>query len=244
MEHLHQLWITRIFNEHLAGPANWLLGSLHLAHNSARPWADWMTCEILVAAFVLVFFGIMRSRLSVDKPGTLQHTLELTYEFIHAQAEEAVGHDGPKYIAFFGTIFLFILFLNVIGLIPGFDSPTMYPMVPLGFALATLFFYNAVGIKEHGFGYVKQFMGPMLWLAPLMIPIEILSHLARPLSLTLRLFANMFAGEQVYLTFIMLTKLVIPAVFLCLHLFVSLLQAYIFMLLAMIYVGEAVSHEH
>jgi F-type H+-transporting ATPase subunit a len=244
MEHLHQLWITGIFNNHLAGPADWLLSSLGLAHDAARPWSDWMSCEILVAAFVLVFFGIMRSRLSVDRPGALQHTLELTYEFIHAQAEEAVGHDGPKYIAFFGTIFLFILLLNLIGLIPGFDSPTMYSMVPLGFAIATFIFYHSVGIKTHGFGYIKQFMGPMLWLAPLMLPIEIISHLARPLSLTLRLFANMFAGEQVFLTFIMLTKLVIPAIFIGLHLFVSLLQAYIFMLLAMIYVGGAVAHEH
>jgi F-type H+-transporting ATPase subunit a len=84
----------------------------------------------------------------------------------------------------------------------------------------------------------------MLWLAPLMLPIEIISHFARPLSLTVRLFANMFAGEQVYLTFISLTKLIIPAIFIGLHLFVSLLQAYIFTLLAMIYVGGAVSHEH
>jgi F-type H+-transporting ATPase subunit a len=244
MEELHQLWITRIFNDHLAGPADSVLNALGLAHNPARPWSDWMVCEILVVAFILVFFGIMRTRLSVDKPGALQHTLELTYEFIHAQAEEAAGHDGPKYISFFGTIFLFILFLNCIGLIPGFDSPTMYSMVPLGFAIATFIFYNAAGIKAHGFGYIKQFLGPMLWLAPLMLPIEIISHLARPLSLTLRLFANMFAGEQVYLTFIALTKLIIPAIFVGLHLFVSLLQAYIFMLLAMIYVGGAISHEH
>lgn len=240
----HQLWITRIFNDHLAGPANWLLGSLRLAHNSARPWSDWLVCEILVVAFVLVFFAWLRTRLSVDKPGGIQHVMELTYEFVYAQAEEAVGHDGPKYIAFFGTIFLFILFLNLIGLIPGFDSPTMYSMVPLGFAVATFIFYNSAGIKTHGFGYIKQFMGPMILLTPLMLPIEIFSHFARPLSLTLRLYANMFAGEQVYLTFIMLTKLVVPVVFIFLHLFVSLLQAYIFMLLAMVYVSGAVAHEH
>lgn len=203
-----------------------------------------MVCEILVVLFVLVFFGVLRSRLSVDRPGKVQHSLELVYEFIQAQAGEVVGPTAPKYIGFFGTIFLFILFMNLIGLIPGFDSPTMYPEVPLGMAVSTFLFYHAAGLKEHGPGYIKQFMGPMLWLAPLMLVIEIISHFARPLSLTVRLWANMFAGEQVYLTFIALTKVIIPVAFVGLHLFVSLLQAYIFMVLAMVYVGGAVSHEH
>lgn len=203
-----------------------------------------MVCEILVVLFVLIFFAVMRARLSVDRPGKVQHTLEVTYEFLRAQAEEVVGHAGPKYMAFFGTMFFFILFMNCIGLIPGFDSPTMYPMVPFGMAVATFFFYHATGVKANGLGYLKQFLGPIWWLAFLMLPIEILSHFARPLSLTVRLFANMFAGEQVYLTFISLTKLIIPVIFIGLHLFVSLLQAYIFTLLAMIYVGGAVSHEH
>ncbi len=155
-----------------------------------------------------------------------------------------MGHDGPRYVAFFGTIFLFILLMNLMGLIPGLESPTMYPMVPLGLALATFVFYHVAGLRAHGGGYIKQFMGPMLLLVPLMLPIELISHFARPLSLTVRLWANMFAGEQVYLTFITLTKIIFPVIFIGLHLFVGLLQAYIFMLLAMVYVGGAVSHEH
>ena len=194
--------------------------------------------------FILVFFGLLKSRLSVDNPGKIQHSFELIYEFVHASAEEVVGHGGAKYTAFFGTIFLFILFMNVLGLIPGFESPTASPQVPLGLAVATFLFYHATGLRAQGGGYIKQFLGPMLLLAPLMLPIEIISHFARPLSLTVRLFANMFAGDQVYLTFLGLTKLVIPVIFLGLHLFVSVLQAYIFMLLAMVYVGGAVSHEH
>ncbi len=242
---MHELWITKLFNSYLAGPANSLLNAVHMpSSDPANPWSDWMVCEIVVVAFVLVFFAILRARLSVDRPGKLQHTMELTYEFFHASAEEIVGHDGPKYIGFFGTIFLFILFMNLIGLIPGFDSPTMYPMVPLGLAVSTFLFYHYTGLRTHGAGYVRQFLGPFWWLAFLMLPIEIISHLARPLSLTVRLFANMFAGEQVYLTFIGLTKLLVPVVFIGLHLFVSFLQAYIFMLLAMVYVGGAVSHEH
>jgi F-type H+-transporting ATPase subunit a len=241
----HELWITALFNRYLAAPANSVLNAIHFpARDPANPWSDWMVCEIIVVLFVVVFFGMARRRLSVDRPGKLQHTLEVTYEFLHAQADEVVGHEGPKYMAFFGTMFFFILFMNCIGLIPGFDSPTMYPMVPFGMAVATFVFYHATGVKANGFGYVKQFLGPMIWLAPLMLPIEIISHFARPLSLTVRLFANMFAGEQVYITFISLTKLIIPAIFIGLHLFVSLLQAYIFTLLAMIYVGNAVSHEH
>ncbi len=241
----HELWITGLFNRALAGPANALLNAIHFpAQDPRNPWSDWMVCQIVVVLLMLIFFGLLRSRLSVDRPGKAQHSLELIYEFIHASAEEVVGHDGPKYMAFFGTIFLFILFMNLIGLIPGFDSPTMYTMVPLGMAVAVFLFYHAAGLRANGFGYIKQFLGPMIWLAPLVLVIEIVSHFARPLSLTVRLFANMFAGETVYLTFVSLTKVIIPVLFIGLHLFVSVLQAYIFMVLAMVYVGGAVSHEH
>lgn len=242
----HELWITSLFNRFLAGPANSLLNAIHYpAKDPANPWTDWLVCEILVVLFVTVLFGYLKTRLSVDKPGKLQHVFEITYEFISAQAEEVVGqHHGPKYVAFFGTIFIFILFLNLIGLIPGFDSPTMFPMVPFGFAVVTFLFYHGTGIREHGFGYIKQFLGPMIVVAPLFFLIEIISHFARMLSLTVRLYANMFAGETVYLTFITLTKVLVPVLFIGLHLFVSFLQAYIFMVLAMVYVGGAVSHEH
>ncbi len=241
---MHELWITNFFNHYLAGPANSILNAAGLQHDAAYPWSDWMVCETVVVLFLLVFFGAVRRSFSVDRPGKIQHTLEVIYEFIHAQAEEVVGHDSGKYLPFFGTIFLFILFMNLIGLIPGFDSPTMYPMVPLGLAVSVFFFYHAAGLKANKAGYIKQFLGPMLLLAPLVLVIEIISHLARPLSLTVRLFANMFAGEQVFLAFISLTKVIFPVIFIGLHLFVGVLQAYIFMLLAMIYVGGAVSHEH
>ncbi len=240
-----ELGITNFFDAHFGGPANAFLNAVGMpAHDPARPWSDWLVCELLVVAFIILFFGLARTRLSVDRPGKLQHTLEVAYEFLYAQVEEAVGHDGLKYLAFFGTLFFFILFLNLIGLIPGFDSPTQFPMVPAGLAIATFLFYNFAGLRAHGVGYIKQFLGPMPMLIILMLPIEVISHLARPLSLTIRLYANMFAGEQVYLTFQTLTKFVVPAIFIGLHLFVSFLQAYIFALLAMIYVGGAVSHEH
>lgn len=242
---MHELWITNLFNRTLSGPANVILDAVRYpAQDHSNPWTDWMVCEIVVVLFIVALFGLLRSRLSVDRPGKLQHVMELTYEFVHASAEEVVGHDGPRFVAFFGTLFVFILLMNLIGLVPGFESPTGYTMVPLGLAVVTFFFYHGTGIRANGAGYFKQFLGPMLALAPLMIPIEIISHFARPLSLTIRLYANMFAGEKVYLTFLMLTKLLIPVVFIGLHMFVAFLQAYIFMLLAMVYVGGAVSHEH
>jgi F-type H+-transporting ATPase subunit a len=242
----HELWITAPFNRFLAGPANAVLEAIGMrAADPAHPWANWLAIEIVVVLFTMILFAVLRGRLSVDKPGKLQHTFEVIYEFLHAQAEEIIGHGSKRFLSFFGTLFIFILFMNLIGIIPTLESPTMFTVVPCGLAVATFIYYNSAGLRANGVGgYIKQFLGPMLWLAPVMLPIEIVSHFARPLSLTIRLYANMFAGEQVTNTFLGLTYLVIPVLFMGLHIFVSLLQAYIFSLLAMIYVGGAVAHEH
>jgi F-type H+-transporting ATPase subunit a len=242
--HETELWITKLFNEYLAGVGNALTGIVGIAP-AARPWANFVTMQILVAAIIIVLFALLRPRLSSNQPGKLQHTFELIYDFLREQSDEQVGHDGHKYVAYFGTIFIFILFSNLIGVIPGLEAPTMVPSVPAGCAIATFFYYNIVGVQANGIvKYLAHFAGPMPLLAPLMIPIELVSHLARPLSLTIRLFANMYAGEQVTMVFLKLTFLFVPAVFMGLHVFVSFLQAYIFMLLTMMYVAGAVSHEH
>jgi F-type H+-transporting ATPase subunit a len=240
----HELWVTSLFNDYLPGFGNSLAGLVGISH-ADRPWSNFVAMQILVALIIIVVFAILKPRLSVDRPGKLQHTFELLYGFLNEQAEEQVGHDGHHYLAFFGTIFFFILFSNLIGVIPGFESPTMIPSVPAGCAVAAFFYYNIVGIQANGvFKYLAHFAGPMPLLAPLMIPIEMVSHLARPLSLTIRLFANMYAGEQVTLVFLKLTWLFVPVAFMGLHVFVSFLQAYIFMLLTMMYVAGAVAHEH
>jgi len=242
--HETELWITKLFNEYLAGVGNALTGIVGIAPE-AKPWANFVTMQIVVAAIIIVLFALLRPRLSSDHPGKLQHTFELIYDFLREQSDEQVGHDGHKYVAYFGTIFVFILFSNLIGVIPGMEAPTMVPSVPAGCAIATFFYYNIVGVQANGIvKYLAHFAGPMPLLAPLMIPIELVSHLARPLSLTIRLFANMYAGEQVTMVFLKLTFLFVPAVFMGLHVFVSFLQAYIFMLLTMMYVAGAVSHEH
>jgi F-type H+-transporting ATPase subunit a len=239
-----ELWVTKIFNDTLAAPANAVLGLVGM-HAQPRPWADFIVMQIVVVALLMAVFALLRARLSADRPGGLQHTFELVYEFVKGQAEDQVGHAARHYLAFFGTLFLFILTSNLIGLAPCFESPTMNPSVTAGCAFATFAYYNLAGVIAQGpLRYLAHFCGPLWWLAPLMFPIEVISHLARLLSLTVRLYANMFAGEQVTLVFLSLTKFAVPVIFMGLHVFVGVVQAYIFMLLAMVYVGGAVAHDH
>ena len=241
----HELWVTALFNQFLGGPTTAVLQKLGVPPaNPAHPWPDFAAMEVVVALIIILLFALLRPRLSMDRPGKLQHVFELVYGFVGGQTDDVVGHQGRPYMAFFGTIFLFVLFSNLLGIIPTFDSPTMFPAVPLGCALATFGYYNFVGLRAQGpIGYLKHFTGPVWWLAPLMFPIEVISNLARLLSLTIRLFANMFAGEQVTLAFMSLAPLVIPLPFIGLHIFVGFLQAYIFFLLTMVYVGEVLPHE-
>jgi F-type H+-transporting ATPase subunit a len=134
---------------------------------------------------------------------------------------------------------------NLLGLIPGIAAPTVSPWVPLGLAVPTFLFYNYQGIRAQGFvGYLKHFCGPIWWMAWLLLPIELVSHLARMLSLTIRLYANMFASDMVTLGFFSLIPVGVPAIFLGLHVFVSMIQAFVFMLLTMIYLSLAVAKEH
>ncbi len=241
----HDIWLTKLFNHHLAGLGNWLLALFGLHPERPRhPWANFIVMQLLVAAIIIVLFAVLRSRLSMDRPGKMQHIFEAIYTFLRGEASDNIGHDGPKFVPFLGTLFIFILFSNLIGIIPGFESPTMNPSVPAGCAVLVFLYYNFMGFKQQGvFTYLKHFAGPMPVLAPLMVPIELISHMARPLSLTIRLFANMLAGEKVTVVFLGLTYLVAPALFMGLHVFVSFLQAYIFVLLTMIYLSETVPHE-
>ena len=245
MEAEHELALTALFNQYLAGPANAILTAVGIAPESPKhPWSNWLVMEILVVALIMLTVMIVRSRLSAENPGTLQHIFELIYGFV-ADTIRSVGvHHGPRFIYYIGTIFIFILSMNLIGMVPGLESPTNVVYVTVGLAIPTFLYYNAVGLKAHGIGYLKQFMGPVAWLAPLMIPIELISHFVRPLSLSVRLYGNMFAGEQVTGVFLKLTYLIIPIIFMLLHVFVALVQTYVFVLLTTIYIGGAMSEEH
>jgi F-type H+-transporting ATPase subunit a len=242
---MEQLWFTEILNRLLAKPVTAVLETvgLHPRHPQA-PIMNSVAMEIMVCLFLIVVFFIVRARLSVDRPGALQHTFEGLVGFIEQQSQEIIGPHSERYTAFLVALALFILFCNLIGLIPGFESPTAVPIVPLGCAIVAFFYYHAQGFRHAGIKYVAHFAGPMPALAPLMIPIELISHLARVLSLTIRLFANMFAGDMVTLVFFSLVPLGVPILFLGLHLGVSFLQTYIFVLLTTVYLAGAVGEEH
>jgi F-type H+-transporting ATPase subunit a len=240
-----QLWFTEILNHLFAGPVTGLLRAVHIepSHPQA-PITDAFAMELLVFLFLVVVFALVRSRLSVEKPGALQHVFEGVHGFVQGQSEEIIGHGSDSFTPFLVVLVLFILICNLIGLIPGFESPTAVAVVPLGCAICAFVYYQTQGFKHHGIAYLKHFMGPMWWLAVLMIPIEIISHFARMLSLTIRLFANMYAGDMVTLVFFSLIPVGIPILFLGLHIGVSFLQAYIFVLLTTVYLSGAVAEEH
>jgi F-type H+-transporting ATPase subunit a len=173
--------------------------------------------------------------------------------FIQSQSHEIIGHDSEGYTPFLAALGLFILFCNLVGVIPGFESPTALPVVSLACALCAFVYYQTQGFKHAGTSYLKHFLGPSdasmstfirIPLAMLLLPIELISHLARVLSLTIRLTSNMFAGDMVTWVFFSLVPIGVPILFLGLHIGVSLLQTYIFVLLTTVYLQGAVSDEH
>jgi F-type H+-transporting ATPase subunit a len=244
-----QLAITRLLN-HLFGPlvasAMQAVG-VHPAYPQA-PIDNTFALELLVAAILIVFFLIVRLTLSVENPNPAQHVAEMIHEFTGSQSEQVIGHGYERFQAFVTCVFLFILLNNLIGLFvgfPGVTTPTSVPAVPLGIAVLTFIYYNFYGVRVQGpVGYLKQFAGPVWWMAWLLFPVEVVSHLARMMSLTIRLYANMLASDLLTLICFSMIPLLAPTAFLGLHALVAVIQAYVFMLLSMIYLGMAVSHEH
>lgn len=167
-------------------------------------------------------------------------------EGIDGMLDEIVGHGGRPFIPMLFTLAIFIFLCNVLGIIPSFATPTDQVAVTLGLALVSFVYYNYWGIHHHGvLGYIKaSFLGPMMAIAPLMFPIEVVSHLARVLSLSVRLMANMIAGHNITLIFIGLVPLGLPIIFEGLHLAVGALQAYVFIMLTTVYLAGAVAEEH
>jgi F-type H+-transporting ATPase subunit a len=240
------LAITRLLNHLFAGPVVWLMGLVHIhpAHPAA-PIDDTFALELLVACGLIAFFLIVRLTLSVEKPNPAQQIAEMIHEFTGTQSEQIIGHGYERFQAFVTCVGLFIVILNLLGLIPGITTPTSLPRVPLGIAVLTFFYYNFQGLRVHGpIGYAKQFTGPMWQISWLLFPIEVISHLARMMSLTIRLYANMLASDLLTLIAFSFIPFVIPVLPLALHGLVALIQAYVFMVLSMIYLGMAVSHEH
>ncbi len=238
-------FITHLLNHWFGAPLTALLERLGIqSAHPAHPINNTLTLELIVFFGLILFFLLVRSRLSVEKPGPAQHLAEMTHEFVNNQAEQVMGHGHDPHLPVLTCLLVFILLCNCFGLLPGIDTPTANPSVPLGLALFTFAYYNWNGIRAQGpIGYIKHFMGPVWWIAPLMFPIEIISHLARIMSLTVRLYANMFASDLLTVVFFSLIPPAIPIIFLGLHFGVALIQAYIFMLLTTIYLAEATAHQ-
>lgn len=200
---------------------------------------------LLWAGSLLVFRGMKRQRAVVPEERlTLRNICEILVEYLADLADDVIGHEGRKYVPLVGSLFLFILCSNLMGLIPGFIPPTMNISTNAACAITAFIAYNYYGFKEHGAKYLNQFVGPFLPIAIVFLPAEIFSQVFRPVTLSLRLFANMFADHQVIGAFERLIPVLVPVPFIFLGLFVAILQAFVFTLLTMVYISLAVSHEH
>src|SRR5215471_4342373 len=185
---------------------------------------------MLIAAAVLARWSLARAEDSAVPDGslTLRNIVELSVEFITGVVDGIIGRKGRKFVPLFGSFFLFILCANLMGLIPGFSPPTSNLNTTLGLGLVSFLAYNWFGFRAHGVNYLKHFMGPVLFLAPLFVVLETVSHLVRPVSLGLRLFGNMFGDHLAVEIFTDLSKIGVPVVFYLLGTLVSLIQAFVF----------------
>lgn len=208
--------------------------------------------SLFVSALLVLFaLAVRRSVADADRavePGdglTARNVGEVFVDGISGLAEGVLGHGYEKYVPLLAAFFSFILISNLLGLVPGFAPPTGKFQVTFGLGLVSFFAYHAYGMKEQGVpSYLKHFLGPVIFIAPLMLIIEIFSHGFRPVSLGIRLFANMDADHRVVGTFTHLTHFVIPVAFYVLGAFVSVVQAFIFTMLTAIYISMAVAHDH
>jgi len=196
-----------------------------------------------VAILLLILLGSASRRLSII-PSKRQSILELIVQTFEGQIVEIIGEQGKKYLPVITTLGLFIFSCNLIGLAPGFMSPTSKISVTLGCGLCVFFYYHWQGIKAQGIlKYLKHFTGPNPALAPLLMPIEIISHFSRPCSLALRLFGNIFSEEMLIVIIASIIPFVLPLPFMVVALFTATIQSFVFVLLSCIYISGAVSHE-
>lgn len=212
---------------------------------------DVIATSVFVALLLVAFAFAVRGRFAAagtsvepEDGVTIRNVAETFVEAMHGLAEGVIGHGAERYVPLLATFFIFILVANLLGLVPGFSPPTSDFNITFGLGLVSFVAYNYYGARAHGAGYVKQFLGPMLLLAPLMLLVEIFSHAFRPISLGIRLFANMFADHKVVEIFTDLTRVAVPVIFYMLGTFVSVVQAFVFTMLTAIYIALAISHDH
>ena len=248
-DYLNKFGWWRSFNEHAH---SWLGRKWQ-----APPFGEngWSLTHVLVALLVLIFttmgcIAFFRGLKTPDKGivpprrMNLRNFFEYTAESVYGMVEGAMGpENAARFFPLIGALWMFILFGNLFALIPGFVSPNDTLKTNVGLAVMVFVLTHYYGVKEHGLAYFKHFLGPSLALAPLMLPIELISHFARPMSLAVRLMGNMMADHKVVMSFFALVPLLVPLPFLLLGLLVCLIQALVFCTLTMVYIGMAVEHE-
>ena len=208
-----------------------------------------IVCVILLTLTVLARKALQNKKseqeqITPEKNLSLKAFMENFVSIITGLSDMVIGSPGRIFIPYFASIFLFIWFNNLLGLFPGMGAATSNLNTTLALGLFSFFIYNIHGFKEHGFSYLKQLMGPLLLLAPLMFIIELVSHLVRPFSLGLRLYGNMLGDHTVLGIFLDMAPILIPVVFYFLGFFVCTMQAFIFTILSMVYISIALSHDH
>lgn len=265
------LGVTRLVNMLLGKPVAALLALLHIQPaNSQYPIPNYFAMELVVFLFAVVFFLWLKPRISADRPGATQQCMELLLTNpmgvgVQDLLDDIVGHGAERHLPLFGTIGIFILLSNLASLVPGFMSPTAVKVVPLGCATVVFLYYNRFGIRKHGpGGYAKTLLGPVPAISPIIFLVETVSHFARLLSLTVRLWANMMVSELIYVSFLGLTvglftflghlnplgyisgvvPVAIPLALSGFHIFEAILQAFIFTILSVVYLGLATAEEH
>lgn len=245
----HELWIVQAVNAAF-GPA--VRAMLRALGRPVPATGDVIPDFLVMSALVVVAWTILclliRRNLSVEHPGRLQILFEDGLSAVESMMRDYVGHKAPRYLAIVVAMLLFTLTGNLMGLVPGLKSPTSSLDVTLGCALTVAVYYHVQGVRAQGIGhYLKHFAvppGAPLFIAPIMLPIEIISHLSRVLSLSLRLFGNIFAEDLVVVILFSIVPFLVPLPVMFLGVITAVLQAYIFALLTTIYLGGAVATEH
>ena len=245
----HSLWVVQLFNAVFGSAVAAALRPFGFTFKPGQDVIpDFIVMSLLILLGVSVLCLFIRSRLSVDNPGRLQLALEEALSFLHGMLDDYVGPKGRNYLPLVGAIFIFILLGNLMGLVPGLKSPTSNFNVTLGCALTVFVYYQFQGFKEQGIlGYLKHFLAPPgapIWIAPIYLPIEIISHFSRILSLSVRLFGNIFGEDLVIIILASLVPFVVAVPMMVLGIVTAVLQAYIFAMLTTIYLAGAVVVDH
>jgi len=240
----HSLYIVELINKIFSKPIASFLGifGIHV-HDPNHLIPDYVVMVFFVALLLILLFGLASRKIN-SIPSKRQSMLEMIIQAFESQLVNIIGEQGKKFLPLVATIGLFIFFCNLIGLVPGFMSPTSKLNVTVACALVVFLYYHWQGIKSQGvLKYLKHFLGPIPAIAPLLLPIEIISHFSRVVSLSIRLFGNIFAEELLIVVIASIIPFFLPLPFMAVAVFTSLIQAFVFVLLTCVYLAGAVAHE-